>query len=66
MKMELKSETDSLNRKIEGLEKNIQRKNKEIKEKDNFITQYLIQKVKDQNNVNQIVQEIEKFFIETS
>lgn len=64
--MELKSETDSLNRKIEGLQKNIQRKNKEIKEKDNFITQYLIQKVKDQNNVNQIVQEIEKFFIETS
>ena len=66
MKMELKSETDSLNRKIEGLEKNIQRKNKEIKEKDNFITQYLIQKVKDQNNVNLIVQEIEKFFIETA
>ena len=54
--MELKAETDSLNRKIEGLEKNIQRKNKEIKEKDNFITQYLIQKVKDQTNVNQIVQ----------
>ena len=64
--MELKSETDSLNRKIEGLQKNIQRKNKEIKEKDNFITQYLIQKVKDQNNVNLIVQEIEKFFIETA
>ncbi len=28
MKMELKAETDSLNRKIQALQKNIQRKNK--------------------------------------
>lgn len=64
MKMELKSETDSLNRKIEALQKNIQRKNKEIKEKDNFITHYLIQKIKGEAQVSKIVQEIDKYFNE--
>lgn len=44
------------------MENNIKRKNKEIKEKDEFITQYLLNKLKNEQDVSNITENIKNYF----
>lgn len=62
MQMQYRLQTDSLRKKIEGLQDKIQSKSKQIKQKDSFMTSYLLQKVKGEISASQIVEEIDKYF----
>ena len=44
------------------MDNNIKRKNKQIKEKDQFITQYLLSKLKNEEDVTKITEEIKSYF----
>ena len=62
IKFQMKNEVESLNSKIQTLDNTVKRKNKEIKEKDDFITKYLIQRVKGEEDVEKIVEGIHQYF----
>lgn len=58
----MKGEIETLLRKVNSLESSLQRKNKEIKEKDEFMTKFLIPKVKNEADVADIMNSISSYF----
>ena len=60
----MKKEIESLKRKIGSLDDSIKRKNQDLKEKDKFMTTFLLPKVKDESKVDEIIREINNYFSE--
>ncbi len=62
LEFNLRKEIESLTRKISSLEDSLKRKNKEIGEKDKFMTGFLLPKVKEDTGVEKIMEEMSNYF----